>query len=106
IVAVSDFKLDLASASGKGQPKWGRLNRWWAAMYAGPEISNATSVMGHVAEALEAMDDAGKRADRLDVEKMFQAEMQSALNAAIEARVLSSYNGMTVRQFTDTGFKK
>ena len=106
IVAVSDFKLDLASASGEGQPKWGRLNKWWAAMYAGPEVSNATSVMEHVAEALEVFDEAGKRADRSDVEKMFQSEMQNALNKAIEARVLSLYSGMTVKQFVDTGLRK
>lgn len=101
IVAVSDMRFDLGFTSGDGMPKIGRLNRFWAAMFAGSDVGNAPALLANISDALDGVSDASRK----QVETFFRDEYRAALDQRIEALVLSPYK-FTVNEFTRTGSKR
>jgi 20S proteasome alpha/beta subunit len=102
IIAVSDMRFDLGYTSGDGMPKMGRLNRYWAAMFAGNDVSNAPMLLANVEMALSGDH---QKATRRQVEKLFRDEYRAALAEQIEAEVLSPFK-LTVGEFTKTGVRR
>jgi hypothetical protein len=101
IIAVSDMRFDLGYTSGDGMPKMGRLNKYWAAMFAGNDASNAPRILANLAETLHG----SSNVSRHQIEKLFRDEYRAALIERIESVVLSPYK-LSVDEFTRTGVKR
>lgn len=102
IVTASDLRFDLGHTSGDGRPKFGRIHSRWAAMFAGADVSNAPTILENITEALQPF----QEVRRADVERLFVEECRAALIRDIEAVVLSPFNRMTMKAFTESGVKR
>lgn len=101
IIAVSDMRFDLGYTSGDGLPKMGRLNRYWAAMFAGKNVSNAPRLLANIVQAVHGQEDVS----RGQMEKLFRDEYRASLHEKIEAEILVPYK-LTVSEFGRTGVSR